>query len=80
MSLGKKRIVIISLILAYMLFMFFMKLTQNAVFGYIAYAFIGIYGVFHVIFWRCKKCGKNLGPIWVSYCHNCGEETCLTQE
>ena len=25
-------------------------------------------------FWRCPKCRKNLGPLYVKYCPNCGEK------
>jgi len=55
-------------------FMLIMMITLNTVFGYIAIAFMGVYGVFLIVFWRCPSCGKNLGALWVKCCPNCGEK------
>lgn len=55
-------------------FMLIMMITLNTVFGYIAIALIGVYGVFLIVFWRCPNCGKNLGALWVKCCPNCGEK------
>ena len=51
-----------------------MGITTNPVFGYLAIAAVVIYFIFHHTFWRCSKCGKNLGPLWVKCCPNCGEK------
>ncbi len=51
-----------------------MLLTYNAVFGYIAIAVMCLYGILVAAFWRCPKCRKNLGPLYVKYCPNCGEK------
>ena len=54
--------------------MLIMALTLKPIFGYIAIAVMGVYGVFILIFWCCPKCSKNLGPLWVKCCPNCGEK------
>ena len=50
-----------------------MTITKNPIFGYSAIAVVAIYFIFHHIFWRCPKCGNNMGPLWVKCCPNCGE-------
>jgi len=51
-----------------------MGITKNSILGYMAIAVVIIYGITHCIFWRCPKCEKNIGPLWVKHCPNCGEK------
>lgn len=51
-----------------------MGIASNPVFGYLAIAVVVIYFIFHHVFWRCPKCGKNIGPLWAKCCPNCGEK------
>lgn len=52
-----------------------MGMASNPVFVYFAILVaLLIYFIFHHIFWRCPKCGNNLGPLWVKCCPNCGEK------
>lgn len=50
-----------------------MGITSNPVLGYSAIAVLVVYFIFHQFFWRCPKCGNNIGPLWVKCCPNCGE-------
>ena len=58
----------------FMILMLAMGITSNLVFGYLAIGVMVIYGVFHYFFWRCPKCGENMGPLWVKCCPECGEK------
>ena len=58
----------------FLLLMLAMGITTNPVFGYVAIAVVAIYGIFHQRFWRCPKCNKNIGPLWVKHCPGCGEK------
>ena len=70
MKLRKVKAIAKSLLGIFSALMALMLLTYNAVFGYIAIAVMCLYG----ILWRCPKCRKNLGPLYVKYCPNCGEK------
>lgn len=74
MKLKTTKMISILLLGVFALLMFVMAVTLNTTFGYIAIAVIGIYGIFLHIFWRCPKCNKNLGPLWIKHCSNCGEK------
>ena len=50
-----------------------MGITKLAMFGYLTIAIVGIYGILLFAGWKCPKCGKNLGPLWIKCCPNCGE-------
>ena len=51
-----------------------MMITKCAIFGYAAIAGMAFYAGFHHLFWRCPACEKNIGPLWVKHCPNCGEK------
>lgn len=51
-----------------------MCITASMVFGYIGIALVVIYGIFHTVLWRCQTCRKNIGPLWVKHCPECGEK------
>ena len=74
MSLKKVKFLSKCFIGVFAILMLVMALTHNAIWGYIAIADVAIYGIFHVIFWRCPKCKKNLGVLYVKHCPNCGEK------
>lgn len=74
MKLRKVKAIAKSLLGIFSALMALMLLTYNAVFGYIAIAVMCLYGIFVAAFWRCPKCRKNLGPLYVKYCPNCGEK------
>ena len=74
MDLKKAKTICIVLLGIFAMFMLIMGITSNSIFGYIAIAVMGIYGLFLSKFWRCPKCDKNLGPLWVKCCPNCGEK------
>lgn len=58
----------------FVVLMLLLTLTLNPIFGYMAIAVIVADGIFLYKFWRCPKCDKNLGPIWITYCPNCGKK------
>ena len=74
MKLRKVKAIAKSLLGIFSALMALMLLTYNAVFGYIAIAVMCLYGILVAAFWRCPKCRKNLGPLYVKYCPNCGEK------
>ena len=74
MKLRKVKTIAKSLLGIFSALMALMLLTYNAVFGYIAIAVMCLYGILVTAFWRCPKCRKNLGPLYVKYCPNCGEK------
>lgn len=74
MKLKNVRTIIILLIGIHFVLLLTMALTHTSMFGDIATAIVGVYGIFLIIFWRCPKCGKNLGPLWAKRCRNCGED------
>ncbi len=74
MKLRKVKAIAKSLLGIFSALMALMLLTYNAVFGYIAIAVMCLYGILVAAFWRCHKCRKNLGPLYVKYCPNCGEK------
>lgn len=73
MNLKKTKMISKLLLGVFTVFMLVMALTVNPFWGYMAIGMIVVYGFFVLIFWRCPKCGKNLGPLWVKCCPNCGE-------
>lgn len=74
MNLEKAKIISRLLLGIFAVLMLILVLTLKPVFGYIASAVMGVYGIFLLMFWRCPKCGKNLGALWVKCCPNCGEK------
>lgn len=74
MKLRKVKAIAKSLLGIFSALMALMLLTYNAVFGYIAIAVMCLYGILVAAFWRYPKCRKNLGPLYVKYCPNCGEK------
>ena len=58
----------------FVLLMLLMAITTKSVFGYLAIATVVVYGIFHHCFWRCRKCGMVIGPLWAKHCPNCGEK------
>lgn len=74
MKLRKVKAIAKSLLGIFSALMALMLLTYKAVFGYIAIAVMCLYGILVAAFWRCPKCRKNLGPLYVKYCPNCGEK------
>jgi len=74
MNLEKAKIISRLLLGIFAVLMLILVLTLKPVFGYIATAVMGVYGIFLLMFWRCPKCGKNLGALWVKCCPNCGEK------
>ena len=67
--------IICRLILAiFLVFMMIMGITSNPVFGYLSIAIMAAYAIFHQLYWRCPNCNKNLGPLWIKCCPNCGEK------
>ena len=73
-KLRKVKAIAKSLLGIFSALMALMLLTYNAVFGYIAIAVMCLYGILVAAFWRCPKCRKKLGPLYVKYCPNCGEK------
>lgn len=74
MKLKKAKMICFGILGIFLVLMLIMGVTSNPVFGYAALGVMAIYGVFIMIVWRCPKCGKNLGPLWVKCCPNCGEK------
>ncbi len=74
MDLRKAKKLCFLLLGIFMILMLAMGITSNPVFGYLAIGVMVIYGVFHYFFWRCPRCGKNMGPLWVKCCPECGEK------
>ena len=74
MELKKAKIICFGMLGIFLVLMLIMGVTSNPAFGYAALGVMAIYGVFIMIVWRCPKCGKNLGPLWVKCCPNCGEK------
>lgn len=71
-----KRVKRIGLLLLgiFSILMLIMPVTLHTVFGYLAIAVMGIYGVFLMKFWRCPNCDKGLGALWIKHCPHCGEK------
>lgn len=74
MELKKAKMICFGMLGIFLVLMLIMGVTSNPAFGYTALGVMAIYGVFIMIVWRCPKCGKNLGPLWVKCCPNCGEK------
>lgn len=74
MELKKVKTICFLILGVFLVFMLTMGVTSNTVFGYAAIGVIALYGVFIMMFWRCPSCGKNLGPLWVKCCPNCGDK------
>ena len=74
MELKKAKMICFGMLGIFLVLMLIMGVTSNPAFGYAALGVKAIYGVFIMIVWRCPKCGKNLGPLWVKCCPNCGEK------
>lgn len=74
MDLRKVKAICFVILGVFTVLMLSMGIAANPVFGYIAIGVVTIYGVFHHFFWRCPKCGENMGPLWVKCCPNCGEK------
>ena len=74
MKLRKVKAIANSLLGIFSALMALMLLTYNAVFGYIAIAVMCSYGFRVAALWSCPYCRKNLGPLYVKYCPNCGEK------
>lgn len=74
MELKKAKMTCFGILGIFLILMLIMGVTSNPAFGYAALGVMAIYGVFIMIVWRCPKCGKNLGPLWVKCCPNCGEK------
>lgn len=76
MDLEKVKILCRILLGTCIVFFLALAFTFKPVWGYFAIAAMGIYGVLIVMFWRCPKCGENLGPLplGVKCCPNCGEK------
>ena len=74
MEFKKAKMICFGILGIFLVLMLIMGVTSNPAFGYAALGVMAIYGVFIMIVWRCPKCGKNLGPLWVKCCPNCGEK------
>ena len=74
MDLKKVKLISFVMLGIFALLMLGMILTTGLLFGYLALGTMAVYGIFLIIFWRCPKCGKNLGSLWVKHCPNCGEK------
>lgn len=74
MELKKAKMICFGMLGIFLVLMLIMGVTSNPALGYAALGVMAIYGVFIMIVWRCPKCGKNLGPLWVKCCPNCGEK------
>ena len=74
MDLKKAKSICFLLLAVFMILMLILGITSNPVFGYVAIGVMGIYGIFHYFYWRCPKCGENMGPLWVKCCSQCGEK------
>ena len=74
MELKKAKMICFGILGIFLVLMLIMGVTSNPAFGYAALGVMAIYGVFIMIVWRCPKGGKNLGPLWVKCCPNCGEK------
>lgn len=74
MDLRKAKKLYYLLLGIFVILMLAMGITSNPVFGYLAIGVMAIYGIFHYFFWRCPRCGKNMGSLWVKCCPECGEK------
>ena len=74
MDLRKAKKLCFLLLGIFVILMLVMGITSNPVFGYLAIGVMAIYGIFHYFFWRCPRCGKNMGSLWVKCCPECGEK------
>ena len=74
MKLTKIKAISILLLGVFVVLMLLMGMTANVAYGYGAIALVVIYGIIQLTCWKCPKCGKNLGPLWVKCCPNCGEK------
>lgn len=50
------------------------SVMNNQLLIYMMIAFFVIYGVIYLGFWRCPKCKKHLGKLFVHKCKNCGHD------
>ena len=74
MDLKKVKTICILMLAFFMMLMLMMCITINPVWGYVAIGWLGVYGIFITLAWKCPRCKKNLGPLWVKHCSNCGEK------
>ena len=74
MDLNKIKTICYFLIGIIVILMMAMSYTSNPIFGYLAISIVAVYFIFHRYFWRCPKCGENMGPLWVKCCPQCGEK------
>lgn len=74
MDIKKVKAICFGFLGIFMILMLLMGIVSQPVFGYFAIGVMVIYGVFHYFFWRCPRCGKNMGPLWVKCCPECGEK------
>ena len=73
MNLRNVKKVLMTFLAVFALLMMAMAFTHTAAFGYAAIGVVCIYGLLISRFWRCTRCGKNLGPLWIKHCPHCGE-------
>ncbi|MBE6913548.1 MAG: hypothetical protein E7472_01240 [Ruminococcaceae bacterium] len=74
MNLKTTKIICFIFLGVFLVVMLAMGITMNTMFGYAAIAVMAIYGIFNYGFWRCPSCKKNIGPLWVKHCPNCGKK------
>ena len=74
MDVKKAKLICFVMLGIFVALMLVMGITSNPIFGYSAIAVVAIYFILHHTFWRCPKCGNNMGPLWVKCCPSCGEK------
>ena len=74
MSLKTAKKLCVGFLVIFSVLMVVMMLTTNPSWGYAAIVVMGAYGAFHHCCWRCPRCGKNLGPLWIKHCPHCGND------
>ena len=74
MELKRAKTICVLFLGVFLVLMLAMGITSDTAYGYAAIGVMGIYGIFHYCYWRCPKCGKNMGPLWVKCCPECGEK------
>jgi len=74
MRLKKTKAALYLILAGVVLLLVVLGLTRSPGFGYAAIGMIVVYGVVHQIRWRCPKCSKSIGPLWVRHCPHCGEK------
>jgi len=76
LDLKKVRKISIIIYSIFAVLMLLMIITLKTPFGIAAVGVLIAYALFLSAFWRCPKCGKGLGPLWVKHCSDCGEKIC----